>query len=101
MWPPPHGAAQPGTARPASTRSRWTHRHCVCHNGLVRVRLTLSARRRKIGTGRVIEVMEDAGPPEVLPASEDHDERLLWVGTDHTGLELEVIGITRPRRSGT
>lgn len=68
------------------------------HNRGVWVKLTQPARRRKIGVARVLEAMTDAGEPTVIPATGDYDERLLYVGRDHTGLELEVLAIEQPDR---
>lgn len=64
----------------------------------MRVQLTQSARRRKVGVARVLEAMTDAGEPTVIPATADYDERLLFIGRDHTGLELEILAIEQPDR---
>jgi hypothetical protein len=37
--------------------------------------------------------MNSAGDPEVIPAEGELDERLVWIGEDDRGVELEVIGI--------
>ena len=34
--------------------------------------------------------------PIALPADNDHDERLVWVGEDDRGVELEVVAIQLP-----
>ncbi len=68
------------------------------HNERVRVKLTQSARRWKIGVAGVLEAMTDAGEPRVIPATGDYDERLLYIGRDHTGLELEILAIEQPDR---
>jgi hypothetical protein len=41
----------------------------------------------------VLAAMHAAGEPQVIPADGDLDERLLWIGEDDPGVELEVIGI--------
>lgn len=64
----------------------------------MRVKLTQSARQRKIGVARVLEAMTNAGAPTVIPATGDYDERLLYIGRDHTGLELEIIAIEQADR---
>ncbi|MGH3098296.1 MAG: hypothetical protein ACRDMV_20115 [Streptosporangiales bacterium] len=64
----------------------------------MRVKLTQSARRRRIGVARVIEAMNDAGEPTLIQATDEYDERLLFVGHDHTGLELEILAIEQPDR---
>lgn len=63
------------------------------------MKLTQSARRRKIGVARVLEAMTAAGEPTVIPATDDYDERLRYVGHDHTGLELEVLAANSPTGS--
>jgi hypothetical protein len=62
----------------------------------VRVKLTPSARKRRIGTAHVIAAMNNAGDPQRIPADGDLDERLVWVGPDDRGVVLEVIGIELP-----
>jgi hypothetical protein len=42
--------------------------------------------------------MDAAGEPTVIPATAEYDQRLLFVGCDHTGLELEVLAIEQPDR---
>lgn len=60
------------------------------------VRLTQSARKRRIGKAHIIAAMNRAGEPERIPAEGDLDERLLWIGRDDRGVVLEVIGIDLP-----
>jgi len=40
--------------------------------------------------------MHEAGEPMVIPADGDLDERLLFIGRDDRGVELEVIAIQLP-----
>jgi hypothetical protein len=61
-----------------------------------RVKLTQSARKRRIGTAHVIAAMNNAGSPQRVPADGDLDERLVWVAPDDRGVVLEVIGIELP-----
>jgi hypothetical protein len=61
-----------------------------------RVRFTQSARKNHIGKAHVLAAMNAAGEPEVIPAGGDLDARLLWIGEDDRGVELEVIGIDLP-----
>jgi hypothetical protein len=61
-----------------------------------RVKFTQSARKHRIGKAHVLAAMDAAGEPEVIPAEGDLDERLLWIGEDDRGVELEVIGIDLP-----
>jgi hypothetical protein len=64
--------------------------------GVQRVRFTQSARKRRIGKAHVLAAMADAGEPQRMPATGDLDERLVWVGRDDRGVELEIIGIELP-----
>lgn len=61
----------------------------------VRVRFTQSARRHRIGMVRALYVMSNTEPVTV-PAEHDLRERLLWIGPDDRGLDLEVIAIAEP-----
>ncbi|MFA5890579.1 MAG: hypothetical protein WDA27_06475 [Actinomycetota bacterium] len=61
-----------------------------------KVRLTQSARKRRIGKAHILATMNRAGEPERIPAEGDIDERLLWIGRDDRGVVLEVIGIDLP-----
>lgn len=68
-----------------------------CNNRCVqRVRFTTSARKHRIGKARVIEAMNNAGDPEMIAGTGELDDRLLWIGSDHRGVVLEVIGIEQP-----
>jgi len=50
----------------------------------------------RIGKGRAIQAMLDAGEPAVIPGDGDLDDRLLFIGVDDRGVELEVIAIEQP-----
>ena len=68
-----------------------------CNNvGVRRVRFTQSARKHRIGKAHALAAMEAAGEPEVVPAVEGLDARLVWVGPDDRGVVLEVIGVDLP-----
>lgn len=67
----------------------------MAHNEGVRVRFTQSARRHRIGKARALHVMNGTEPVTV-PAEHDLRERLLWIGPDDRGLDLEVIAIVEP-----
>lgn len=67
----------------------------VAHNITVRVRFTQSARRHRIGKARALHVMNNVEPIRV-GADDELQERLLWIGPDDRGLELEVIAIAEP-----
>lgn len=57
-----------------------------------RVEWTRSARRHRIGRAHALAVMGSA-TPERLPATDTGPARLLWVGDDDRGLELEVVAL--------
>jgi hypothetical protein len=61
----------------------------------VLVRFTQSARRHRIGKARALHVINNT-EPTVMVADEDLQERLLWIGPDDRGVELEVIAIVEP-----
>jgi hypothetical protein len=61
----------------------------------MQVRFTQSARRHRIGRARALYVINTA-EPVVVEADEDVRERLLWIGPDDRGLDLEVIAIIEP-----
>lgn len=61
------------------------------------VRFAQSARRHRIGKAHALAALENAGRPTVVPASSDAlDERLVFVGVDDRGIELEIIAIQLP-----
>lgn len=61
----------------------------------MQVRFTQSARRHRIGRARALHVTEHNEPAQ-LPADEQTQERLVWVGADDRGLMLEVVAIRHP-----
>ena len=67
----------------------------MAHNrALQEVRFANSARRHRIGKDHVLVALENAGEPTLVPApSDDLDDRLVFVGVDDRGIELEIIGI--------
>lgn len=56
---------------------------------------TQSARRHRIGKARALYVIEHSDPRRI-PADEDVRERLVWVGPDDRGLDLDVVAIVEP-----
>jgi hypothetical protein len=61
------------------------------------VRFAQSARKHKIGKAHALAALENAGDPVVVPASSDAlDDRLLFVGQDDRGVELEIIAVQLP-----
>jgi hypothetical protein len=64
---------------------------------LQEVRFANSARRHRIGKAHALAALENAGDPTVVVApSDDLDDRLVFVGTDDRGVELEIIAIQLP-----
>lgn len=61
------------------------------------VRFAQSARKHRIGKGHALAALENAGDPVVVPAlSDDLDDRLVFVGVDDRGVELEIIAVQLP-----
>jgi hypothetical protein len=51
-----------------------------------------SARRHRIGRAHALHVMTST-EPTLVPASGAYDERLVWIGEDDRGIELEVVAV--------
>lgn len=66
----------------------------MAHNGCVVVRFTQSARKHRIGRAHALHVM-DTSEPTVLEES-DQPRRLVWLGADDRGIELEIVAIETP-----
>ena len=61
------------------------------------VRFTQAARKHRIGKGHALAAMHEAGEPTKIPASAGcSDDRLVFVGRDDRGVELEVIAVAMP-----
>lgn len=67
----------------------------MAHNAVVQVRFTQSARRHRIGKARALHVINSA-EPTVVPADEETREKLVWIGPDDRGLDLEVVAVVEP-----
>ena len=66
---------------------------CVAHNMRQKeVRFTKSARKHRIGKAHVLFVLESREPITVLPI-DGEDQKLLWIGFDDRGVELEVVAL--------
>lgn len=59
------------------------------------VRWYRSARRHRIGGSHALHVMATT-EPEHVPAAGDFDARLVWIGPDDRGVELEVVALDLP-----
>jgi len=63
------------------------------HNGRVLIEFAQSARKHRIGRGRVRQVLADPLAEAVLPAEEGRQERLVFIRDDATGRALEVMAV--------
>ena len=57
-----------------------------------KIRFTKNARRHKIGQSHALFVIENNEPMR-MPGLLDYESRLIWIGIDNRGLELEITGI--------
>jgi hypothetical protein len=60
----------------------------------LKIRITRSARRHRIGNAHILAAMRDAGRPTSV------GDRLVYVGEDDRAVELVVIAVRDDRRSG-
>jgi hypothetical protein len=60
---------------------------------VVEVRFTKSARKHRIGRAHALAAMTNAGPPQVVDREGDYDERLVYIGPDDRGVELEIVAL--------
>lgn len=51
-----------------------------------------SARRHRVGRAHALHVMTTT-VPTVVPATAAYDERLVWIGVDDRGIELEIVAL--------
>ena len=58
----------------------------------MQIRFAQSARRHRIGKKHARYVMDEYEPIRI-PADDEHGERLVWVGIDDRGLELEIVAV--------
>jgi hypothetical protein len=54
-----------------------------------------SARRHRVGRAHALHVMT-TNHPIVVPATAAYDERLVWIGVDDRGIELEIVALALP-----
>lgn len=54
-----------------------------------------SARRHRVGRAHALHVMT-TNDPTVVPATASYDERLVWIGVDDRGIELEIVALVLP-----
>lgn len=55
-------------------------------------KFTRGSRKHRIGRAHVKHVMATADPI-VIPAEGEDDERLVWIGEDARGCELEIVAV--------
>lgn len=71
--------------------------YSVAHNLECRKSGSRSQRRHKIGKAHALAALEKAGDPIIVPApSDDLDDRLVFIGKDDRGIELEIIAVQLP-----
>lgn len=58
-------------------------------------KFTRGSRKHRIGRAHAKHVMATVNPI-VVPATAGVDERLVWVGDDDRGLELEIVALNLP-----
>jgi hypothetical protein len=56
------------------------------------VRFAKSARKHRIGKAHALFVLENHDPVTFLPI-DGEDQKLLWIGHDDRGLELEIVAL--------
>ena len=67
----------------------------MAHNIQVRVRFSQSTRKHRIGKGRALHVINTV-EPTVVAGDEVVPDRLVWVGPDDRGLDLEIVALRQP-----
>ena len=60
------------------------------------VRWYRSARRHRIGKAHALHVIRTTDPITV-PATSTTDARLVWIGPDDRGIELEIVALDLPQ----
>jgi hypothetical protein len=58
----------------------------------MQLRFSQSARRHRIGKAHALHVIQHVQPTQI-PADDQMRERLVWIGSDDRGLDLEVVAI--------
>src|SRR5579884_2622514 len=97
-WPR-RGATWPGDSERSGRRHgsrRVRPDFCATIIGMDReVRWFRSARRHRIGKAHAMHVIATFDPIRI-PATRDLDARLVWVGSDDRGIELEIVALDLP-----
>jgi hypothetical protein len=58
------------------------------------IRWYRTARRHRIGKAHALFVINSVRP-ERIAATVSHDARLVWIGVDDRGIELEIVALER------
>jgi hypothetical protein len=56
------------------------------------VRFTKSVRKHRIGRGHALFVI-NSNTPRLISSEGEEENKLMWIGLDDRGLELEVIAV--------
>lgn len=67
----------------------------MCHTVDMFIRITRSARKHRVGAARIRDAMSAAGVPVELDGG-----KLLYIGTDGQGVELEIVAVPDDKRPG-
>ena len=59
------------------------------------MRFAKSARKHRIGRAHALQVLQEHDPVIVLPDGLE-SPRMLWIGQDSRGLELEIVALDLP-----
>lgn len=55
--------------------------------------MTQAARKHRIGSGRVVQVIENCAVSVTFPGEEGQADRTLWLGDDRRGVALEIVTV--------
>jgi hypothetical protein len=61
----------------------------------VYIKFTRGSRKHRIGRAHAKYVLETV-EPTVIPATASADERIVWIGPDDRGVELEIVAVALP-----
>lgn len=65
----------------------------MCHNSSVKVEFAVSTRRHRVGRARVLQVLANPRARFVIADPAGRDDRIVFLGDDHTGRALEVMAV--------
>jgi len=70
----------------------------VVHYSGEEVQLTQAARKHRVGKARIVDVMTNPYVITELESTKGGDQRIMFLGDDHTGRALEVVAIRQDDR---